>query len=353
MTSRFDGLFDDLCQRRGIGCAITDPQLKVIDVGGAHEVWGDLQVGMPLTDAVPELFGARDGIAETIATGEPFVLAWLNRPARDGGVRYYELSVHNRADAPEQWVHWLVDVTGAGRLKGVLNQQRNELVLAQDALDLRNRDLELFLRAAGHDLKSPLRTLEGFLELVAAEHTSPLVDASRDLASQLGDLVEALLAYARLGGKPVELGPVELGPIVQNVLDRLAVSIAERDATIDVVSPLPVVRGEATLLGQALYNLIDNGLKYGGQAPRVRIEARDVGGRWCVSVEDSGPGIKPASREKIFEPLVRLGRSIPGHGFGLATVQRCVELMLGRVRAVEPTGPGGARFEIELGRAES
>ncbi len=346
----FDGLFDELCTRRGIGCALTDAALVVQAIGGARHVWGTLSAGDPLTDALPELLGAEQAIEEAVAGGEPYVLPWLNRTGPSGGQRFYELSVHVKSDDPTVRVHWLVDVTGAGRLKSELNQERNELSLTRDALALRNADLQLFLRAAGHDLKSPLRTLEGFLGLIAAESDSPLVDASRSLAVQLAELVEVLLDYARLGSTAIESQPVSLSAAAQNAVDRLALSIAERGAQIELPPSLPTVLGDRTLVGQVVYNLLDNALKYcpADRAPIVRLSAEPRIGRTALIVEDNGRGIPVESRQRIFEPLVRLGSAASGHGFGLATVRRCVELMGGRVTVSESAALGGARFEVEL-----
>lgn len=346
----FDGLFDELCTRRGIGCALTDRDLVVSAIGGAKQVWGGLAPGDVLSDALPELLGAEAAIEAAVAGGEPYMLSWLNRVGADGRPRFYELSVHEKADEPDVRVHWLVDVTGAGRLKSELNQERNELSLTRDALDLRNRDLQLFLRAAGHDLKSPLRTLEGFLELIAAENDSPLVDASRSLAVQLAELVEVLLAYARLGESAVERVPVPVAPRLDNTVDRLALAIAERGARIERGDDLPTVLGDPTLVGQVLYNLVDNALKYcpTDRVPRVRITAEPVEARVRLLVEDNGKGIPVEARTRVFEPLVRLGNAAAGHGFGLATVRRCAELMRGKVTVTDSPDLGGARFEIEL-----
>lgn len=350
MTAPFDGLFDELCARRGIGCALTDRALVVQAIGGARHVWGSLAAGDSLSDALPELLGAEQAIEATVAAGEPFVLPWLNREGPDGRPRFYELSVHVKSDQPDLRVHWLVDVTGAGRLKSELNQERNELSLTRDALALRNEDLQLFLRAAGHDLKSPLRTLEGFLGLIAAENDSPLVDASRSLAVQLAELVEVLLDYARLGSTAAESAAVDLDRAVDNAVDRLALTIADRGARIERDGPLPAVLGDRTLVGQIVYNLIDNALKYCPQdrAPVIRVAAAPAIGRVRLTVEDNGPGIPESARKRVFEPLVRLGSAAAGHGFGLATVRRCAELMRGRVTVAAGEALGGACFAVEL-----
>ena len=210
--------------------------------------------------------------------------------------------------------------------------------------------LELFLRAAGHDLKSPLRTLEGFLGLIAAENDSPLVDASRSLALQLAELVEVLLEYARLGSTAASRVAVQLGPAVDNAVDRLALAIAERGARVERDDLRLPVLGDPTLVGQIVYNLLDNALKYcpADRAPVVRISARGHGERVLLAVEDNGPGVPADARARIFEPLVRLGSAAAGHGFGLATVRRCAELMRGRARIVDGVELGGARFEVEL-----
>lgn len=351
MSDPFAGLFDELCRRRGIGCALTGPDLVVQSVGGLRAVWGELTAGQSLTDAVPELIGSEAAIAEALAAGEPFVLPWLNRDGAGGLPRYFELSVHARSDAPGTWIHWLIDVTGTGRLQRELGQNRNELSLMRDILDARNRDLQVFLRAAGHDLKAPLRTLRGFLELVAEEHGSPLLDAAQGLTDRLSTLVQDLLRYARLGEQAVDVQRRALAPAVVEAQARLASDIARRQATVSVSDALPPAQVDATLFGQVAFNLLDNALKYvpAGRTPTIAVGATQTGTRVRFTVEDNGDGVPADRRATIFEPLARLhGRDVPGHGFGLATVQRCCQLMQGRVQVDESPTLGGARFTVEL-----
>lgn len=351
MSDPFVGLFDELCARRGISCALTGPDLIVRSIGGLRTVWGDLSPGQSLAEAVPELLGSEDAIAESLASGEPFVLPWLNRDGADGLPRYFELSINTRQDDPDTWIHWLIDVTGTGRLQRELGQNRNELSLMRDILDARNRDLQVFLRAAGHDLKAPLRTLQGFLELVAEEHGSPLLDAAQGLTGRLSVLVQDLLRYARLGDQAVELVRQPLVTAAIEAKMRLVADIKRRGATVQIADELPSAQIDATLFGQVVFNLIDNALKYvpADRAPVIAVGGARQGTRVRFTVEDNGAGVPPDRRAAIFDPLTRLhGRDIPGHGFGLATVQRCCQLMRGRVVLDDSPDLGGARFTIEL-----
>lgn len=337
-----------LAARRGFGCAITDHALTIAAIAGASPVWGQLRAGDPLTAAFPEL-GDPAALTRRLEAG-PVVLPRLERTL-DGRARFFDLTVERHPTDATRWMHWLIDVTAAAETERSLVATRVDLARTRAALAARNADIAVVLRAAGHDLKSPLKTLTGFLDLAAAEHASPLLEASRELARDLADLCETLLEYAEIGGHAPHIEREPLHFIVARVLDTLLLEISDRNAHVIGPPTEVIVHADGKLLTLALCHLIANAITYAGIAPRVIIEAATAAdGRVWIAVEDSGPGITPAERHRVFQPLVRLSEHAdqPGHGLGLAKVKRACDLLGATVAIVDPRALGGCRVEITL-----
>lgn len=238
-------------------------------------------------------------------------------------------------------------------LAAELDRARAELARAHAALAARDADMAVVLRAAGHDLKSPLKTLTGFLDMVAAEHRSPLLEAARELAAGLAALCETLLEYAEIGGRTPTLARQPLRPIVNRALDSLLLDISDRGAHIDGPDADVELCADARLLQLALCHLIHNAITFAGahKPPRVVIETRDLdGGALVIAIEDDGPGIPAPERARVLQPLVRLrdAPDAPGHGLGLAKVRRACDVMGATLAIVDPRSLGGCRVEITL-----
>lgn len=220
------------------------------------------------------------------------------------------------------------------------------------------QSLEGVLYHVAHDLRAPLRAMQGLTTLLLEEYSKEFDAAGRDYAgrivtaaSRMDILIRDLLAYGRLGH--VELHPqkVELEKITKYVLDVMHDDIRERSAQFDIQHPLPVVSANELVLQQILLNLFSNALKFvaPGVAPRVRIWAEAVNGKIRLNIKDNGIGIEPEHQERIFRVFERLHRpeDYPGTGIGLAIVQKGVERMGGHV-GVESRCGDGSRFWIEL-----
>lgn len=238
-------------------------------------------------------------------------------------------------------------------LAAELTRARAELARTRAALAARNADVAVVLRAAGHDLKSPLKTLTGFIEMIAAERSSPLLEASRELAAGLADLCETILEYAEIGGHEPTLERQPLRPILGRALDTLLLDISDRGAHIDGADTDVELHADAHLLQLALCHLLDNAIGYAGahKPPRVAIETHThADGALVIAIEDDGPGIPEAERDRVLQPLVRLRDTPdpPGHGLGLAKVRRACDVMGATLRIVDPHSLGGCRVEITL-----
>ena len=227
-------------------------------------------------------------------------------------------------------------------------------------LRLSNVQLETFVYSIAHDLRAPLRAMQGFAQLLVQEHAANLNQQGRDYANfintaaqTMDHLLADLLAFSQISQQKMELTPVALDAAVQNALDGCETEIRERVAIIEKIPPWPTVMAHASTLRQVLVNLISNAVKFvASGAPHVRIRAEErPNGIVRVWVEDNGIGIPAEFHERIFNVFQRLHTTeYAGTGIGLAIVQKGVERMGGRV-GLESAPRTGSKFWIELSKA--
>lgn len=265
--------------------------------------------------------------------------------------------------------------TVAGQIAVMLQNARLYEQVQQHAADLekriiertaeleeKNRELEAFSYSISHDLRAPLRGISGFAGIVARRYRDSLNEEGRHyvdnivLASErMGQLIDDLLTYSRLGRSAISLRTVSLQEVFALILKDLEGRIREAGADAAIAADLPSVRGDPTLLLQIFTNLIANALTYHRTdvPPRVRVDAIPEGAQVIVRVSDNGIGIQPEFHEKIFDVFQRLHSAdeYPGTGIGLAIVKKSANLLNGRVW-VESTPREGSTFFIELQRSE-
>jgi signal transduction histidine kinase len=221
-----------------------------------------------------------------------------------------------------------------------------------------NAELEDFARTVAHDLRAPLRNIEGFAGALLEDEQPRLSDAGRDFvqrlaasAARLDRLVTDLLAYSRTARTALQLEPVAVQPLLESVLQDLCAELRRSGGEVQVEPPLPAVLAHPPTLGQVLANLLDNAVKFvaPGVAPQVRVSGRRDGDGVALSVQDNGIGIDPAQHERVFAVFERLHgqEQYAGTGIGLAIVRKAVERMGGRVRLDSRPG-AGSRFEVWL-----
>jgi light-regulated signal transduction histidine kinase (bacteriophytochrome) len=227
------------------------------------------------------------------------------------------------------------------------------------ALEASNKELEAFSYSISHDLRAPLRAIDGFIQILQ-RHATQLDDEGKGYldrvsknAKDMGQLIDDLLAFSRLGRTSLEKRPVALSPLVQMALEQLRPEMEGRAVDLSV-APLPVCQGEPVLLEQVFVNLIGNALKYSRGRQPAHIEVgclQDPGSRETVFfVRDDGVGFDMQYAGKLFGVFHRLHRAedYEGTGVGLAIVQRIVQRHGGRVWAEAETGKG-ATFYFTLG----
>jgi PAS domain S-box-containing protein len=245
-------------------------------------------------------------------------------------------------------------------LAGSLEEQvRDRTQQLEDA----NDQLEAFAYTVAHDLRAPLRAVQGFSQALLEDYAEKLDEGGRGYlrrnvkaAQDLDGLIQDLLAYSRLGRADLRISPVSLEGVLSDVLQSLNGTVQERKASISVKGPMPNVLAHSSTLNQAIQNLMTNALKFTpkGQRARVEVKAEDRGDRVRLWVQDYGIGIAPEHHGRIFRVFERLHgtEAYPGTGIGLSIVEKALERMHGNV-GLESVPGQGSRFWIELQKVGS
>jgi PAS domain S-box-containing protein len=221
-----------------------------------------------------------------------------------------------------------------------------------------NRELESFAYSVSHDLKAPLRGIDGYSRLLQEDHAAQL-DAEGSLflrnirhgAKQMAQLIEDLLAYSRIERRAFQRDRVDLRSLVEKSIAERQVDIDARNVEITMDIAHHLVNADRDGLTMALRNLIDNALKFTASVthPTIEIGMRLEAHACILWVRDNGIGFDMSFHERIFEIFHRLqlAEEFPGTGIGLAIVRKAVQRMRGRTWA-ESTPGQGATFYLEL-----
>jgi signal transduction histidine kinase len=224
-------------------------------------------------------------------------------------------------------------------------------------LEMANRELEGFSYTVSHDLRSPLRTIGGFSQVILDESGDRLDEASRSnlrkirtASNRMDSLIDDMLLLARVGRSTLRYETVDLAALARSIGDELAAEFPERNVEL-VVKPVPPVPGDHRLLRVALDNLLRNAWKFtaGREVAHVTVFGERAGASIICRVRDDGVGFDPRFRHKLFQPFERIHPDslFPGTGVGLATVARIVRRHGGDV-AAEGTPGEGATFALIL-----
>ncbi|MGH7734252.1 MAG: sensor histidine kinase, partial [Gemmatimonadales bacterium] len=227
----------------------------------------------------------------------------------------------------------------------------------------RNEELEAFGYSLAHDLRAPLRAMQGFSQALLEDHSAQLDPTGRHYAELVSEgaqtmdrMILDLLNYSRVARTNLDNGPVDLAQTVSAATRQVKGDLAARRAHLTVDPALPAAVGHPATLVQVFANLIGNAVKFvpADRIPEVRVRAIQRNGTVRVWVEDNGIGIEPQFQQKIFGVFERLhgADEYSGTGIGLAIVRKAMEKMGGAV-GVESTVGTGSRFWIELPRLEA
>lgn len=257
----------------------------------------------------------------------------------------------------------MLDITDRKATSARIEELNEALEKQIRGLAAANQELDAFSYSISHDLRAPLRAMQGFSEALLEDYGDRLDATGRDYARrivaasrQMDTLIQDLLAYSRIVRAEVNLEPVSLETVVDEAYGPLEMAVKERGGEVIVERPLGRVLAHRTVLGQIVTNLLGNALKFTrpGTPVRVRVHRERADGRVRLWVEDNGIGIAPEHRERIFRAFERLHgvQQYPGTGIGLAIVQKGAT-RLGGQAGVESEPGVGSRFWVELAEAEA
>jgi light-regulated signal transduction histidine kinase (bacteriophytochrome) len=229
-----------------------------------------------------------------------------------------------------------------------ISERRRTIV----ALQRSNQELAGFAHIVAHDLRTPLRNISTYAQLLVRGHQAALdekgtefLSVIRQSASAMLALIEGLLRYAELGEVKVNRESTDMTAVVNTVLNLMRSSLEAAGAEV-VFGDLPTVESDPLQLQQVFQNLIGNAIKYRREdPPRISIRSRRSSDCWIVSVRDNGEGIRPEDQERVFLPLKRLhGHEIAGTGLGLAICRTVMKRLGGRIWVESELGRGSTFY---------
>jgi signal transduction histidine kinase len=340
--------------------SVFDSRLTIVARSRNHERY----VGNKISESLVLVMGdAEEGWGRTTTLERQPVYSAFARSARSSwGIA---LGVPQEAvDAP-LWRFYAL--SGAGFLLslalGVLasawlgRRVAGQLQKAHAELEASNQELDAFSYSVSHDLRAPLRAVDGFSRILLEDYTAALPEDARNLlrdvranALQMGRLVDDLLAFSRLSRQPVKAVTVDTADLVRQCLTELEPDHRGRRMTVRVAE-LPSCLGDPVLLKQVWMNLLANAIKYTAKRSEALIEVGAIHepGRVGYYVKDNGVGFDMTYAHKLFGVFQRLHKAedYPGTGVGLAVVQRIVHRHGGEVRA-DARPDAGATFVFTL-----
>ena len=296
------------------------------------------------------------------ASGEGVAHAEFRRHPELGEERWFRASVerHRGPDSGAwRYAGTLLDITALKQAQLALQRTNAELEHRvrerTEQLSAANRELEAFSYTVSHDLKAPLRGIDGYSQLLEEEAGPALGEEARGFVKrirsgvqQMGSLINDLLDYSRMERRAMDLQPLDLMATVQRVLDEFGADIDRSRAEVRLTLAPLRLRLDREGMSVVLRNLVGNALKFAhpGQPPRIEIGAGLSAEGQRVWVRDHGVGFDMKYHDRIFGIFQRLQRAedYPGTGVGLALVAKAVQRMGGRVWAESVPGQGTTFF---------
>lgn len=337
---------------------------------------------------VPEIIGTyrlqeylSDDFQKAGRNGEIFIVRDTVKDPRTDEVRFAKLGIESFVCVPlvreQQWrfllciyhstpYDWREDEIDLirelttriwNRLEGVRAERHLEEIVAQRTAKLQEiiGELEAFSYSISHDMRAPLRAMQGFAGLLETDFNDKLDETGRDYirrivtsAERMDRLIQDVLTYSRVTRTECELKPIDLDRLVRGILESYP-HLQAPHACILVDGQLPAVLGNEAALTQCFSNLMGNAVKFvsPGTVPQIRVWAEENGSDVRVLVRDNGIGIPEEYQDRIFGIFQRMNKDYEGTGIGLAIVKKAAERMNSRVGLESEPGKGST-FWLEL-----
>ena len=332
--------------------------------------------------SIPDVFDLPEGKLREILEGQGIrsliALPMISPEGCIGFVGFDSVSANHAYDENQvgllrQFAQMLVNIYGrrstdaqlqrfAAELEQRVQDRTAQLDVSVRRLSQANKELESFAYSVSHDLKAPLRSVEGFASLLLEEHSASLnpeglnyLTRIQTASLHMARLISDLLAYSRMEDMDKLIAPVQLRQVAKEVIEGMRNELEAHGARVNLEVPAEL-KALANPQGMAmvLRNLMDNALKFTrpGRPPEITLTARIDGASIRLCVKDEGQGFDMKYHDRIFALFQRLHRpdAVAGTGIGLAMVFKAVQRMNGRIWA-ESTPGEGAKFHIELPRA--
>lgn len=239
-----------------------------------------------------------------------------------------------------------------------LNEKSELLELSSNNLEAKNKELETFTYSVSHDLKAPLRGIDGYSRLLEDTHYDKLdeegknfIRTIREGTKQMNQLIEDLLSYSRLERASFRTSSINAIQFIENNLLNYKIDISSKNITIEKDICDCQILADTEGLAIAFRNILGNAIKFSNQVekPKIEIVLKENVSSWILSIKDNGVGFDMKYQKRIFEIFQRLQRAedYPGTGIGLALVNKAVQRMNGKIWA-ESTPNIGSTFFIEI-----
>lgn len=310
-----------------------------------------------------EHFTSKD--RETLAKGDVLEIPHEEIDTGDHGRRIlhtFKVPIRDREGKPSLLLGISLDVTQQRAAEQRVAALNEELMQQARALQSSNEELESFCYSVSHDLRAPLRAINGFARLLEQDYGSRFDEIGArylrticNACQRMAQLIDDLLEFSRIGRQTLALEPIDMEAAVRKAIDDTVNGVTGPRPTI-ATAQLPRATGDRTMLQLVWLNLIDNAVKYtrGVVAPRINIAAEERGDEVVYSVSDNGIGFDMQYADKLFGVFQRLHANpdYPGTGVGLAITQRIIARHGGRIWAHSEPGIGST-FRFSLPRRET
>jgi PAS domain S-box-containing protein len=346
--------FQTLVEKTSEGLALLDQSLKIIYINPAVEVmsgfrFADLDAVADIDLIHPDEWNnASELFVKSMENPGVSFKGQMRARHKDGYYRWIEGIITNLLNDNDvnAFVINFRDITErkeAERIIDEMNESLEQKVQARTSqLEEANRELEAFTYSVSHDLRAPLRAVNGYAKLLQEECADRLsedgksfVETIRSNAANMGHLIDELLEFSKLGRKKISSSKVDMSSLARTIKQEISISMPHRAEII--IDHLPSIEADQTLIHQLLFNLVSNAVKYSSKAPqpKIVIASEEKNEEIIYWVRDNGAGFDMRHADKLFGVFSRLhtNAEFEGVGVGLAIVQRIVDKFGGKVWA--------------------